>query len=373
MEVITSMPVFNRNCKRRFWKGGKVEADSALRYTYASVFNAGFVRQAFLFFGTLYHTVRWLRKTPAAGRVVLCEALSLFQSLGAVAAARLFRCPCVGVVTDIPRLMMDYAGGRKKGLPDRLLAWLYSTLCTGLISKYDGYVLITEEMSRMVNPDGRPFVVIEGICDGKRAASFAPGTGRTPRVVLYAGALHARFGALKLVEAFRKVHGSDAELWLYGNGDAVSEIGKHARQDPRIRCLGVVPNEQVVEAERQAVLLVNPRSSREEYTRYSFPSKTLEYMATGTPVLMAPLPGMPPEYKPHLYLLEDESVEGMAESISALLSTPPEILRKKGKEAQDFVLKEKSAFRRAGELLAFVKSLPPSLKKGGRVPTTQTR
>ena len=42
---------------------------------------------------------------------------------------------------------------------------------------------------------------------------------------------------------------------------------------------------------------MNPRSADAEYTKYSFPSKTIEYLATGVPVVMNRLPGIPEEYE----------------------------------------------------------------------------
>lgn len=61
--------------------------------------------------------------------------------------------------------------------------------------------------------------------------------------------------------------------------------------------------------QQQATLLVNPRKGHEEYTKYSFPSKTMEYMASGTPTIMYKLPGLPIEYEEYLVLLPDNSQE----------------------------------------------------------------
>ncbi|MBP3360682.1 MAG: hypothetical protein J6N52_07515 [Clostridia bacterium] len=47
-------------------------------------------------------------------------------------------------------------------------------------------------------------------------------------------------------------------------------------------------------------MLVNPRSATDEFTKYSFPSKTMEYMLSGTPVVMYKLAGIPDEYDEYL-------------------------------------------------------------------------
>ena len=97
-------------------------------------------------------------------------------------------------------------------------------------------------------------------------------------------------------------------------------------------------NHQVVEKEMGATLLVNPRPTVEEFVQYSFPSKNMEYMASGTPLLTTRLPGMPKEYYPYVYLLEKESAQGIADALRKILSNSDEALHRKGAEARDFIL-----------------------------------
>lgn len=42
-------------------------------------------------------------------------------------------------------------------------------------------------------------------------------------------------------------------------------------------------------------------------------------MVSGTPVLTTPLPGMPEEYDQYVYLFDDESTEGMHQTLKLLL------------------------------------------------------
>lgn len=117
---------------------------------------------------------------------------------------------------------------------------------------------------------------------------------------------------------------------------------------------GNVLNEEVVAAEMEASLLINPRPTTEEFTKYSFPSKNMEYMASGTPVLTTNLPGMPQEYQEYVYLFDDETVEGMARKIREVLSFSPESLRRKGLDAQRFVLENKNNVVQAKKILTML-------------------
>lgn len=58
-----------------------------------------------------------------------------------------------------------------------------------------------------------------------------------------------------------------------------------ATKDRRIQYLGSIPHDEILQLQRTASLLVNPRTPEGIYTKYSFPSKTMEYLASGTPTL----------------------------------------------------------------------------------------
>ena len=89
--------------------------------------------------------------------------------------------------------------------------------------------------------------------------------------------------------------------------------------------------------------------------KYSFPSKTMEYMASGTPVLTTVLPGMPREYHPYVYLLEDETADGITEKLKAVLENSNETLFRKGTKARRFVLEQKNNVIQARKILEMLK------------------
>lgn len=68
----------------------------------------------------------------------------------------------------------------------------------------------------------------------------------------------------------------------------------------------------------------------------------MEYMSTGTPVLTTVLPGMPKEYHPYVYLLEEETADAIAEKLGQIFAQPADALLEKGMKAREFILKEKT-------------------------------
>ena len=119
--------------------------------------------------------------------------------------------------------------------------------------------------------------------------------------------------------------------------------------------MGGAPNSEIVKAELKATLLVNPRPTNEDYTKYSFPSKNMEYMASGTPVLTTKLPGMPKEYNDFVYLIDEETTYGICKVLKEVLTLSSEQLHRKGTEAKAFVMEQKNNCVQAKKVLDMIR------------------
>ena len=104
--------------------------------------------------------------------------------------------------------------------------------------------------------------------------------------------MDTRFGIRDLIAAFNEIDDKEFSLWICGFGLDQPFVEVAAKNDSRIIYWGLVEQNRVFEMQQQATLLVNPRKGDAEFTKYSFPSKTMEYMASGTPTVMYKLPGL---------------------------------------------------------------------------------
>ena len=340
--ALSAPPVSRWTSEQRFVRLPR-EAKNGVDYRYLPVLQLPLIKHLITFFGAFSYTLGYLKKTDFA----VCDGLNIAISSGVRAAARLKRRPCVAIVTDVPEIL---AGGRTRT----------ARLNTKQLAKFDGYVLLTEAMNERVNPTHRPHIVAEGQVDAAMSTRENVLANKNPqKTLLYAGMLHAQYGVVALAEAFSRVNDADARLVFYGDGDAAQALREAAAQDERIELRGVADNETVVREELKATLLVNPRPSGENFTAYSFPSKNLEYMVSGTPVLTTKLSGMPREYDHYAYLFSDETVEGMAKTLEETIALSRETLHEKGLEAKAFVLAHKSNQAQAKRVLTLLFSLDP--------------
>ena len=83
----------------------------------------------------------------------------------------------------------------------------------------------------------------------------------------------------------------------------------------------------------------------------------MEYMVSGTAVLTTALPGMPEEYKQHVYLIEDESIEGICNALKEIFCIDEEKVVNKGKQAREFVLLKKNNKIQTEKIIELVESI----------------
>lgn len=218
----------------------------------------------------------------------------------------------------------------------------------------DSFVLLTEAMKIPLNVGQRPFTVIEGIADAESYKDAGIKGVKERKVILYTGTLHHQYGIMTLLQAFEMIQEPDYELWICGSGDAENDVKALAEIDQRIRFWGYVPKQTIYKLQEQATILVNPRTNEGEYTKYSFPSKTMEYMMSGIPVVMHKLHGIPDEYDPYLFYVEDNTAEALSKRMKEICELSEEERDAFGLTAREFVAGKKNARTQAEKILNMV-------------------
>lgn len=302
------------------------------------------IQQTYSIISTYRFLNAWYKKNEKG--ILICDTLEAFYSLGAIIFCKLHRKKMIAIVTDLPS---ESLGRGKKNIIKNMMVKLYGVLFDSLISFYDGHVLLTKQMNEVVNKKSKPYVVIEGLVDVSQPDISHCDKSRK-KIILFAGSIEERFGINILLEAFHQINNNNIELHIYGYGKDI-DIFKKFKNDYRIKYFGIVPNEKVVLEEINSWLLINPRLTNENYAKYSFPSKNMEYMASGTALLTTKLPGMPKEYYDYIYLLEVENSLYLKQKLEELLSLDDAEIINKGRRAREFVMTKKNNIVQAKKVI----------------------
>ena len=254
------------------------------------------------------------------------------------------------VVPDLPQYM-----NLNQNIP-----WYYSLLKKWDIKVFmresktvDSFVLLTSQMKEQLEVGSRPYIVVEGIASEKPCEQVAHPCDST-KTIVYAGKLNYSFGVMTLIEAFSRIQDSNVRLIICGAGEAEKEIEIASREDSRIEYKGLVSPSQALSYMKSATVLVNPRQNNSDYTRYSFPSKIMDYLSTGKPVVSYYLDGMPEYYSSFLYCPEDNTPDALCHQLELALdesSISAAIRIKKYCEYYDTNISEVAVGRRIINLL----------------------
>lgn len=351
---ISAIPT-NSTWTRKIFFSREEEKIDGICYIYGRFFNLPVFRQLTRKIETS-HEIKRIHK-QRGHCVIICDVLNQSMADAARKCGKKLKVPVIGIVTDVPG---HTSGARRKtySFLKRKIAEYAEEKVKKDIGKYDAYLLLTKEMNEVVNKAGKPYIVLEGHCDSKMAKREARLELKNhPKVAMYAGGIHKEFGIERLVNAFVKGNFQDWELHIYGDGNYQTELKKLVSSVSNVKYFGVQPNVLIVENQLRATLLLNPRLTDAEYVKYSFPSKTLECMVSGTPLCTTKLPGMPHEYFPYLYFFEDETENGMLNTLRNLFVKNEEEYYMFGMRSRKFVLEEKNNVIQAKKLLDFINNI----------------
>ncbi|MER5334809.1 glycosyltransferase [Micromonospora sp. NPDC002717] len=297
---------------------------------------------------------RRLAASPGAGEVLLVHGVHApFLWAGALASRRR-GVRVVPVLTDPPGVALPTDGRLV-----RLLRRLDVALVRAALRRCAGVIALTGPLAEDFAP-GRPHLVMEGI--------FHPPAGVHPRVeaasdvreVVYAGGLSRAYGVDRLVEAFRALPDPDLRLLLFGRGELTPWLREQAAADPRIAPPDLLDRDVLAGRLARAAVLVNPRPVAQGFVRYSFPSKTIEYLSAGVPVVSTRLPGIPADYLPHLVLAEPDTVDGLRAALVRALALPPGEVTRRGAAGREFLRLTRSPVAQGRRVHDFLTSLAAS-------------
>lgn len=349
ISVMSVLPISSSLTNKYFFKQTKEFISKKLNYTYLGFFNGKFSRYITLCFSSIKYLLKWCNKNKKMTSVIIVDPLIPIVSIPSRIIATIYGIKTVALITDLPTLSTSMKE-RKEFFLKKSALTMYQFIAHRDLYYYDGYIPITETINKKINVHKRPYVIIEGFADSQDESIEV----NHNNYIMYAGGVYEKYGVKNLVEAFIKLKNEDVELFIFGEGTYIEEIKKIHEKHKNIRYMGCVSTEEIVKYEKRALLLVNPRPINEEFAKYSFPSKTIEYMLSGTAVVSTKLLGIPKEYFDYIYSFEDDTVNGIYKTLKKILSYSKEVLVKKGKLGHDFIFENKNNIIMAKKVFNFL-------------------
>ncbi len=286
----------------------------------------------------------------ARNRIVFTYNLTEPSGIFTYVAARMIRAKAIAAVIDI-----NIPGQTILATPLRRLDfWLQKKL----IPRFDGLVVVNDRISHDFAPE-TPFVRIEGGIREEILQRFSnnPLTRKpnaTQFTIVSVGTLNEANGFLDLLKAFALLPGDSYRLRIAGRGPLIDMVKKAALADPRIEYCGYLSFDQVLALYQTADVLINMRLTQRVNTSYFFPSKMMEYLASGVPVISTCTGHVEDQYSEFVFLLRDESPAGLARLIEQVATLDPDLRSQKAQAAREYILKHNSWNAQGRRVVQFI-------------------
>ena len=224
--------------------------------------------------------------------VVVTDTLRLNLLKAAKKVAKQYNAKVVGMLTDNPFNLSNGNAFVNKSLVKQA-------------SSLDGFLSLTHGLVEIFNTN-KPSYVFEGLVseenEGKKDPIF--------NYFYFGGSLYERYGVKTLVDAFHKSN-VKYKLVLAGSGPLVEYIEQMAEDDYRILYLSQLSKEKNIAYMRNSIANINPRPLDYKTDNESVPSKLLEYLSIGTPVISTKYPKLYSTFKDDVTWIDGNSLEDM--------------------------------------------------------------
>ncbi len=279
--------------------------------------------------------------------VIVYETYSPFLLAAATLRRKIGK--LVVIVPDLPDYM--HSGDSKiraffKRINRSLIDWC--------LRKSDGYILLSEPMLEKLPPKDGKYIVMEGIFNPEFEDNDVE--KEKYKTIMYTGGIYSHRGTDLLLDAFSKNDAPDYRLWIRGDGDLKGKILEMSQKDSRIRYFEPMERKDLLELEKKATVLVNT-TPPQDFTKYFFPSKNMEFLASGTPTVMFRLGCMPKEYNDHLFYVDGNDSEALKDKLVEVCEMGTEKQMKFGRDAKNFILENKNPRVQCGKIIEFIKNL----------------
>jgi glycosyltransferase involved in cell wall biosynthesis len=313
------------------------------------------LKQLTIGLATAYELIRWgWRHRATRNRVVYAYNLSVPPGAFILLAARLIRAKAVVSLCDI-----EVPG---ETVPDGAYWKWDQRLQRLLIPRFDGHTVASQAIADDFLP-GRHSLRLEGGVSAElleQTASLvpAPDTRRDSRdfVIVAAGQLSEVNGIPLLLEAFARLRGDRFRLRIAGAGPLEPDVRAAAARDPRIEFLGRLPFDRVLQTYVSADVLLNLRVTRSLNTKYFFPSKMMEYLVSGVPVISTCTGHVEEEFGAFTFLLREETPEALADLLERIAALEPAGRHAQAARARAYMASNKTWLAQTQKLAAYIRN-----------------
>lgn len=309
---------------------------------YINLFGIKYISQ---FWGQYHYLSKWVKM--CTGNCLICvHHIYLPSMMAAVKIGRKYQnkvklCLNTGDIPGNYGLQSQF----KKNFKQLLTEMIVDNNVMKLAKKFDCFVFVTKDMAKAFEVEDKPYTVVECAYTEPDYAKKTKIINSKLKTIFYAGAIRKEYGIAHLLRAFSLIKDPDYCLIIAGGGVDEKLVKSYEEKDKRIKFLGFITPQEVLKQQMSSHVLVSPRQSNYEFVKYSFPSKSVDSLASGIPYVAHKLPCDPPEYADYINYPVDESDEALKDKLVEICNLSFAERMAIGEKARRFICEEKNPIK----------------------------
>ena len=189
----------------------------------------------------------------------------------------------------------------------RFLAYKYSKD----YYKFDYLIFLSKRLKDIYNLKNT-FLMVGGI-NNAEYKGFIPTPKKGELIILYTGILSKVTGIDIYLKAIELINEKNISFLFSGKGDMTEYLINKSKIDNRIEYVGFLDDKAYLSLLSKANILINPRNMDLPQNQNNFPSKILEYLATGKLIISTKFPNYQ-EFEENIFFCES-GVQSIADKI----------------------------------------------------------
>ena len=242
--------------------------------------------------------------------IIVVDTLRYNLIRAAKKIARKYNVKIVGMLTDNP---FNLSSGNE---------FIHKKLVSES-KELDGYLSLTNGLGDIFNKN-LPSYVFEGLVCEEEEEKKDP----IFNYFYFGGSLYEKYGVKTLVDAFHK---SDltSKLVIAGSGPLSKYIEEISQIDYRILYISQISKGKGISYMKNSIANINPRPLNAKLDKESVPSKLLEYLSVGTPVISTKYETLYGAFKDDVTWIEDNDVIALKDALEKFSKSDMQLEMKK--------------------------------------------
>lgn len=239
-----------------------------------------------------------------------CDAILLYNHLHISFLVNIWG-KLLGVKTYL--IVADFDDYQKEeNLLRKFILWLY----TKQLCAYSGLIFLSKTLQNKYS--AQKTFLLEGGISWNEFAKITLNRNSNVKKVVYAGLINQVTGIDIFLDMIKQCQRQDVRFIFSGRGELVSAIQALSKLDERIEYRGFLSRQDYQQLLSEAHVFINPRNMHLPENANNFPSKILEYLATGKIIISTKFPNYE-KFQDHIKFCESDA-QSMNKTLELVLN-----------------------------------------------------